>query len=462
MMEIVTSKQVLVDSGSLHTDKEGGERLVRPHFVASLATIFGSYAACAAVALAIEICYARLLGPTGRGQVGLCMMVIAICTVLGGLGGEVPIVIWTANQKKSLSEWLPSVALLGLIGSSTAGALWWIAYWWWHPGFLRGISMPLAAIVFPAIPISVFFSYLLSLLTGMERFRLQGGVTLASQFTELMGILTLVFIFGRTAQIMVIGNFLGLFVALALGAFFVRSSLRNAWKLPSIRRELGAALMLGVPGQLGSVAGFLSYRLDVFVVNYFLDPTQVGLYTLGVVISEALWQIPQAVAIALFPRTARTIGQETEQFTCFVMRQVLLWSCLLGLFVALLSPIVIPLIFGVSFAPSVAVIWWILPGTIMLASGKVMSAVITGRGKPEFNSMVAIVGGILTLVLDLLLIPRMGIRGAALASSITYALGAVLTGVGLRRLLQVSWKALFLPSSFDLAAYRSVWFRWVS
>jgi Na+-driven multidrug efflux pump len=91
-----------------------------------------------------------------------------------------------------------------------------------------------------------------------------------------------------------------------------------------------------------------------------------------------------------------------------------------------------------------------------------MSAVITGRGKPEFNSMVAIASGALTLVLDFVLIPRMGIRGAALASSIAYALGAVLTGFGLKHLLRVSWKALFVPSISDLAAYQSVWFRWVS
>jgi O-antigen/teichoic acid export membrane protein len=387
------------------------------------------------------------------------MMVIAICTVIGSLGGEVPIVIWTANQKKSFAEWLPSMGLLGLVGSGAAAGLWWMVYWRWHPAFLRGVTGQLAAVVFLAIPVSVFFAFLVALLTGMERFRLRAGVTLASQFIELIGILTLVFVFGRTAQIAVIGNVLGLFVAVALGLFLARESLQSVKKLTPSHRELWAALSLGVPGQLGSVAGFFSYRLDVFVVNYFLDPAQVGLYTLGVVISESLWQIPQAAAIALLPRTARTIGEGAKQFTCYVTRQVMLLAGVLGLLLALVSPVVVPLIFGARFAPSVPVIWWILPGTIALALGKVMSADITARGRPGFNSMVAIGGGVLTIILDFILIPRMGIRGAALASSVTYFVEAVLIGVGLKRLLKVSWKALLIPSTSDLVPYLALWRR---
>jgi O-antigen/teichoic acid export membrane protein len=440
----------------------GPPQPARPSFTANLATVFGGQAACAAVALGIEVCYARLLGPAGRGQVSLCMMVIVICTVLGGLGGEIPIVIWTAGQKKSSAEWLPAVFFLGLLGSASVSGLWWIVYWWWHPVFLHGITPPLAAIVFAAIPITVFFAYFVALVTGMERFPLRAGVSLTSKMTELVGIIALAFLIGRSAQMAIIGNLLGLLVAGALAVFFLRESLRGMWKRIPSPPELRAALSLGMRGQLGNVAAFFSYRLDVFVVNYFLDPAQVGLYALGVVIAESLWQIPQAAAVALFPRTARTIGQGAEEFTCFVTRQVLVLACLLGLLIALLSPVVIPLVFGVRFAPSAPVIWWILPGTIALALGKVMSADITARGKPEFNSMVAIAGGALTVILDFILIPRMGIRGAALASSITYFLEALLIGFTLKHLLKVNWKTLLVPSSSDLASYFVVWKRWRS
>ena len=54
----------------------------------------------------------------------------------------------------------------------------------------------------------------------------------------------------------------------------------------------------------------------IFVVNYFFDTAQVGLYAVGVLVAEGLWQIPHAAALALIPRTARTLNQGATQFTC--------------------------------------------------------------------------------------------------------------------------------------------------
>jgi O-antigen/teichoic acid export membrane protein len=430
----------------------------RPAFFSNVATVFGGQVACAIVALAIEICYARLLGPSGRGQVSLCMMIIALCAVVGGVGGEIPLTVWTASQRKHSSSWLSAVALVGSLGCITAGILWAAVYWWWHPAFLRGITHALAVLVFAAIPLSVFFTYLLALLTGMERFQLRAGLTLFSQLAELAGVLLLVLALGRIAQVAVTGYLLGLLAAGGIGALLLQSTLRDTWKPPVSMAEIKAAFTLGVCG-LGNLASFFSYRLDVFVLNYFLDPAHVGWYALGVIISESLWQVPQAAAIALYPRTARTIDQGAGQFTCFVTRQCLLLAGALGLLMALLSPLLVPLLFGAAFFPSVAVIWWILPGTIALALGKVMSADITARGRPEFNSMVAVTGGVITVMLDFLLIPRMGINGAALASSITYLLEGILIALVLRHLLKVSWRSLLVPNRSDLAAYRAVWLR---
>jgi O-antigen/teichoic acid export membrane protein len=428
---------------------------VRPAFFSNVATVLGGQVACALVALAIEICYARLLGPAGRGQVSLCMMIIAVCAVFAGLGGEIPLTIWTASQKKKPRAWLSAVSLIGSAGCFVSAALWGAVYWWWHPEFLRGITPSLAVLVFAAIPLSVFFTYLLALLTGMERFQLRAGVSLLSQIAELAGILLLVFALGRMAQVAVAGNLLGLFVAGTVGAVLLRQPLRDSLKFAASLEEIKAALHLGVRA-LGNLASFFSYRLDVFVVNYFLDPAHVGWYALGVVISESLWQIPQAAAIALYPRTARTIDHGAGEFTCFVTRQCLLLATVLALFMALLSPVLVPLLFGAPFSPSVAVIWWILPGTIALALGKVMSADITARGRPEFNSIAALSGGLMTVLLDFLLIPRMGINGAALASSVTYLLEAILIAAILQHLLKVSWRSFLVPTRADFAAYRAI------
>lgn len=433
--------------------------LARPSFFLNLATLLSGQAACALLGIAAEICYARLLGPAGRGQVSLCMMAVAFGALLGGLGGEIPITIWSADSKKRRSEWIPAVMSWGLIGCLLSSAVWLLVYWRWHPPFLKGITGPLAAMVLVCVPVSILNGYLAAMLTGLERFRLRAGLSLVDQFAGLLAFLALVWVLGGNAQAAMFGNLLALLLGTALAGAVLRNPLRNAWNIKSARGKFGAALSLGLRGQFGNLVAFFNYRLDFFIVNYFLDTAQVGLYAMGVIVSEALWQIPQAAAVALTPRTARTIGEGATEFTCLVMRQVLLISAVSGIALAILSPLAIPLVFGTRFSGSVPVIWWILPGTIALSLGKVASADFAARSKPEYSSLFSFAAIVATVVLDLALIPRMGIRGAALASSIAYLLDSALLVATLKYQLGVNWSSLLVPASTDFAVYRQAWLR---
>jgi len=435
------------------------EKASRPGFLSNLTAVLGGQLSCAIVALLVQACYARLLGPAGRGQISLCLMVTAFGVLVGGLGGDYPLTIWTAESREKSAEWLPAIGWTSISGSFLATCLWFLVYWKWSPSFLKGMTSRMAVVVLISIPLSILFTYLMAILTGLEWFRLRSGLALSNQITGLMGIGLLVSLFGAQPEIALMGFQLGLLVCAIVTAALLRNFLRNACTLRVSARRVYSVLSLGLRGQLGNLATFFNYRLDVFVVNYFFDTTQVGLYAVGVLVAEGLWQIPHAAALALFPRTARTLNRGATQFTCLVIRQVLLVACLSGATMALVSPWVIPLVFGARFAPSVPVIWWILPGTIALSVSKVICADLAGRGRPEFSSICAFLSLAVTISLDLLLIPRMGINGAALASTAAYSVQTVVLAVFLKRQLLVSWKSLLVPSFDEFAFYQLAWLR---
>ena len=66
-----------------------------------------------------------------------------------------------------------------------------------------------------------------------------------------------------------------------------------------------------------------------------------------------------------------------------------------------------------------------LAGIAVRAGGKVLTNEIAGRGYAHYNSINSGLALLITLLLDVLLIPRYGILGAALASSIAYAFNLV-------------------------------------
>jgi len=431
----------------------------RNRFLMNIATILSAQVGRAVISLLLEVVYARLLGPAGRGQLSLCLMVLGCGVLVGGLGGEIPIMLWSADSKRKVSEWLPSVIFCGLLGSILACGIWAYLFWWWHPAFLRGITGTLAFILLGSIPFSIFGTYCLAFLVGMDRMRERSLLVIFSQFATLVAAGVFLYFLRPTAELALIAVLVGFVIALGAGGIFLKSHVQLLQASFRGLSQVGAALSLGIRGQLGNVATFFNYRLDVFVVNYYLNTTEVGLYALGVMVSEALWQVPNAAALALVPRTVRSLDETGVEFTCLVCRQVFSVACVTALIIAALSGWLIPLVFGERFAASVPVIWWILPGTVALAVSKVMCADLLARGVPEYATMFAFVSLVVTVVLDLLLIPRMGIQGAALASSAAYLTNSVLVALILKRKLKVTWKALYLPSRTELTPYREVWSR---
>jgi stage V sporulation protein B len=427
-------------------------------FVSSLLAIAGGQFGCIAIAAIAEICFARLLGPAPRGLISLCLMAVAFGAMVGSLGSEATVVVWISRfRAHHQSAWFPAVMVWVASGSLLSAFAWAVLYWKVHPSFLKGITPGLALLVLASIPVTVSFSVLMAMLVGEERFYLRSLVALANRIAALLVFLVVVVLMGRSAETAIIGNLVGLLVALGIAAATLRHFFRNGWQVLRAQAQLLPTIWFGIRGQAGTLASFFSYRLDVFVVNYFLDASQVGLYSLGVIISEALWQLPAIVATALFPRTARTVDGGADNFTCMILRQVSLITLVAALLIALASPIAIPLIFGARFTPSVAVVWWILPGTVALSLGKVVAADLTARGLVNHLPVSAVIGLILTLVLDFLLIPRFGIQGAAIASSVAYLSSGVYLLAVIQRKLKTPWKNLLLPSLAEVQGYGRLW-----
>jgi O-antigen/teichoic acid export membrane protein len=384
-------------------------------------------------------------------------MSIAFGSLIGSLGSEATIIVWSSRSKGSGPTWFPAVVVWVMSGCLLAISAWTLTYWGWHPSFLKGVTPVLAILVLASIPITVVFSIFMSVLIGEERFRLRSVLAVLNRVVSLIAFFIFVLFLGRGAETAILANLAGLVVGGCAALIFIKHFFLDGWNIREARQNLMPTLVFGIRGQAGNLATFFSYRLDVFMVNYFLDATQVGLYALGVMVSEAIWQVPGVVSVALCPRTARTVGAGAESFTSMILRQVFFITILAGLVIALIAPFIIPLVFGVRFAPSVAVIWWILPGTIALSLSKVICADLTGRGLNVHTAISSYVGLLFTLILDWLLIPKMGIQGAALASSVAYLCATAYLFIVIRRELKTSLKSLLVPSSADLRAYKTLW-----
>jgi len=230
------------------------------------------------------------------------------------------------------------------------------------------------------------------------------------------------------------------------------------------REDARPMINYGAKSYAGNLMTLFTYRLDNYLVNFYSGVASVGIYTTSVSTAEILWNLPNAVSSALFPKISgldETTGSLLTARTC---RILVLISIPLAILFGVLGYILIPVIFGAQFAASAVPFLLLLPGMIFVLVTKILSANLSGRGKPQYPAYTAAATLALTILLDIYWIPRMGVPGAALASTVSYFVGAILALTWFHRISGLSWRSALVVERGDIPllkqqlgeAYRSV------
>jgi len=170
---------------------------------------------------------------------------------------------------------------------------------------------------------------------------------------------------------------------------------------------------------------FIALRVDYWLIVFFNSKEQLGFYSLAVRLSQLLWIFPTLMASLILPKVGKTDfkNQNLEK----LIRLIFSFNLITALFLAIFSIFFIPQIFGNAFVKSIYPFCIILPGIVFLSLQIILSAYFSGKGDVKTNLLTSIVLLIAIIILDLLLIPRFGIIGAAIASSIAYTVSGLFT-----------------------------------
>jgi len=166
------------------------------------------------------------------------------------------------------------------------------------------------------------------------------------------------------------------------------------------------------------------YHIDVVLLNLWKESSTTGHYKAALVVAQFIWFGPRALQIVLLHSTSELWSNERhEQITELASRATrysLLLTLLLAIGLASLAEVFIPLYFGESFMPTVAPLLLLLPGTVGFAVTRPIFAIGQGEGSLQILIYATGVAAVINIVLNVALIPRYGMMGAAIATSIGY------------------------------------------
>lgn len=412
-----------------------------------------------AIGFVSSVVIARALGPSAKGTYDLAIVSAGLISMVIGFSLPAGITLSVARGVASPLHLLRASGVFAAAQVPVAAVLLWaISASPLAPAVLPVDRSPLMiGMIAVLVAAASALAYFRSILIGLQQivsanWRDLWGRTAAVSII-VAGLALSVVLDYQTSPLLILG--LTIAGTLLASGFMVQALLRIDLPRQSVG---GLRKVIGYSGPLhaGNLVQFLNYRLDIFLVAAFVGVRDVGLYALAVAIGQLLWIMSNSVAVALLPRVASGSPTQGAADAARLTRiNLLIGLGGAGALAVIASPLV-HTVYGPAYAQAVPPLLALLPGVVAFIAAKVLAAYLVGIGRLRINLIVSLIGLGATLSLDLILIPSLGAVGAAIASTVSYSLSAIVAVGWAMKLADLPARAFLLVQREDLMVARNV------
>lgn len=399
--------------------------------------------------LATSIVVSRSLGPEEKGVYDLAFSTAVLLALVLGLAlpsGIAFAVARKASSPRPLVGWIMgfgvaqamiAAVVLAILGATELAA-----------ALGLGVTEPAFRVVLPAlVAVMCITPCLRAILVGAQRVPLASWLDLGGRgitFLVLLGVAlsSTASTAATFATALLIGSVLAGF--LYLPATLRASSL-------GVGAGLRTVVRFATPAYGSNVLQYLNYRFDLFIVAYFRDLREVGLYALAASLAQLVWLVSNSVGTVVFARIGSSNDEPSAAATrtAALARGLLLIQLVLAATLAVVAQPLLRVLYGTAFEPAVSALWLLLPGVAVFGGATVLAAHLAGLGRPGLNLRVAAVSLVVTVVLNMMLVPMLGMNGAAVASSASYVTTWAMTALLFSRATSVPLRSVLVPRPTD-------------
>lgn len=402
------------------------------------------------IAFGTSVVVSRSLGPEGRGEYYLPVVAAATVGAFAKLGLDQANVYLFATRGISADRLSRQNSLVALVAGGLMGASLLLAPVA-LPGVFSGTPMKYLVLAALTLPFALHTQFQGSLLNLVGRVGWPFRAALIASSAQLVLLLVLVAMHELTVPAVLMANLLFAVATWYLTNRIRIGSIRPSWDTDLLSESLRHGFLLN----LGMAFLFLHLRVDMFMVKAIRGVSELGIYSLAVVLAETVLLITDSTAIALLPRQVRREPASAAAFALEGARASMGLGLVLLAGGLLVGRPAIRFFFGGDFEPAFLPFACLLPGVVFLGMQRFTGAPLLMAGKTGLLTWVYAVSLALNVALNFVLIPRWGGAGAAVASSVSYSAGAMLFLGWTSRLAGVSMVRGLVPSKKDVIRIRA-------
>jgi len=235
--------------------------------------------------------------------------------------------------------------------------------------------------------------------------------------------------------------------------FLFRLNLRIFFPVELDKGVVKRMLTFSYPFIFSTVAAYVINWVDIIVIKKYLGLFEVGVYSLAYKMGNFLRQFGLVLNTIFFPMMVGLLSRKRKDlinlyFQRITPQIVFLWGIIL-FFIFILSQPLIPIFFGKSFAGSVSPFLILLIGYYINIFAMLCSSILMTFELVKQVVLVNFLAMLLNLGFDLLLVPKIGIDGAAIATAMVFIFGGISYFFLVNRILGLKERrSLFIPIPF--------------
>ena len=378
----------------------------------------------------ITIALGRYLGAGDLGLYRMAATIYGIAMLIAAIGIPSAMIKYVAEFKNNRTKFNQIVSS-GVITSLFLG-IGFIALFYFSSGiFAEVFNMPglsgLIKTLSPVFPFALVGGSLLGLLNGLREMKKYAAATIVQSVLMVIVTVTLIY-YGFGVAGAVIGVVLSS-VGFCLYLIFVS---RDYFEITFSEYVPTTKKMLKFGSQMfgADAINMINYQADTLLIGYFLTATDIGYYAVAVGLSRFFWLIPQAIQKISYPATSEYWANNNHSaLQTMIDKSMKYTACILlpiGLGVGFFAKDIVTTIFGMGFVHAVLPLQILIIGTVIFGLVKAIGGSLPGIGRVDVNIKVTAFGAMVNVILNLLLIPIYGIIGAAIATTTSFIIIAVL------------------------------------
>jgi len=383
---------------------------------------------------------ARALGADGRGELAAILAVLTAGPYVLDLG----LTQWLGRERargrhraELLGAALPVAFVVSLISVVVAIPL-------SHAiGAGRPVVVAFVQIGLFSMPLSVLLFNLAGLAVGESRWNLYAAGRLVASTMSVVVLVAL-----AVTGMLTVGSAAAAYLLSGLfGSLVLIRTVRGVRRLTFNLRSSAAATRFGARAWLSQVGGIANSRLDQVLMAALVPSRELGLYAVAVTIASVAQGLIQGVSTALFPRVA----EGDPDIAARACRVTALIVSITAIIVAVMTPSMIPFVFGQGFRAAVPMVLILLVATVPLAATIVLASALVAVNEPAATMRAELAGLAITIPALIVFLPSSGGLAAATVSVVAYSIRFAIQLAAARRAFSRPALSFLLLERADLA-----------